>query len=501
MGRANDLFNVYANCKLNDVPSVCNSIIEDYTYTVMEGYPIGIKINGEEIAVSYQDLSDEAKAYIDAIVVKAINIKGGIGPFDLFGNFTGVKKNVNQEEIDRFFGASQSKTEDKPLVKGIQKKTLDVFMEYLNQNTNENEIVVDNNNTGEVITARRPGFNTVIDKADDIEIDQIQDYTLPSDIEVIEVENTQYVVSTGLDTYYFESCTKEEVLESARVDHNLEITSEGELITNYFTHIIYFDGTADSYETISDEELYNICTTQNVIQVIRETSNRILFDAIEINNEVIESERPVIPAFEEPIVEEPIMEEPIEEEYQETTSNNILDESFSIEKSLCNSNVMDITNFIYGNNLLETPQYIDFYDVLDNDIDRYAVGYFAALYNNIKTQAYECINREATNEAVTGFLNVYDQFTNGYSLSFDIDGDIIELTYNDITPKAKILISSMVQPFTMINYNFQLESGKTTSDLLSEILTEQENAIGAINEEGYSNDTSEDEGMTYIIRP
>lgn len=47
-----------------------------------------------------------------------------------------VKKNVNQEEIDRFFGASQSKTEDKPLVKGIQKKTLDVFMEYLNQNTN-----------------------------------------------------------------------------------------------------------------------------------------------------------------------------------------------------------------------------------------------------------------------------------------------------------------------------------------------------------------------------
>ena len=62
--------------------------------------------------------------------------------------------------------------------------------------------------------------------------------------------------------------TKEEVLESARVDHNLEITSEGELITNYFTHIIYFDGTAESYETISDEELYNICTTKNVIQVI-----------------------------------------------------------------------------------------------------------------------------------------------------------------------------------------------------------------------------------------
>lgn len=108
MGRANELFNVYANFKLNDVPSVCNSIIEDYTYTVMEGYPIGIKINGEEITVSYQDLSDEAKAYIDAIVVKAINIKGGIGPFDLFGNFTGDKiidyiNNTYYDNINNFY--------------------------------------------------------------------------------------------------------------------------------------------------------------------------------------------------------------------------------------------------------------------------------------------------------------------------------------------------------------------------------------------------------------
>lgn len=48
----------------------------------------------------------------------------------------GNKKNVNQEEIDKFFGTSSFKTEEKVLVKGIQKKTLNIFMNYLNANVN-----------------------------------------------------------------------------------------------------------------------------------------------------------------------------------------------------------------------------------------------------------------------------------------------------------------------------------------------------------------------------
>lgn len=47
------------------------------------------------------------------------------------------KKNVNQEEIDRFFGTSQIKSEDKILVKGIQKKTLDVIIAYLKKHSGE----------------------------------------------------------------------------------------------------------------------------------------------------------------------------------------------------------------------------------------------------------------------------------------------------------------------------------------------------------------------------
>ena len=112
------------------------------------------------------------------------------------------------------------------------------------------------------------------------------------------------------------------------------------------------------------------------------------------------------------------------------------------------------------------------------------VGYFAALYNNIKTQAYDNDNREATIEAVTGLLNVYDQFTNGYSLSFDDDGDIIELTYDDISPRAKAIIIPMAQALTMIDYDFQLDNGRRVLDVLEETCTEYD--IAMTNLEGRS---------------
>lgn len=161
-----------------------------------------------------------------------------------------------------------------------------------------------------------------------------------------------------------------------------------------------------------------------------------------------------------------------------------LPQEFSAITEKVNTNIFQISDFINGESLPDTPYYVDFSDWLNNDNDRYVVGYFAALYNNIKTQAYDNNNREATIEAVTGLLNVYDQFTNGYSLSFDDDGDIIELTYDDISPRAKAIIIPMAQALTMIDYDFQLDNGRTVLDVLEETCTEYD--IAMTNLEGRS---------------
>lgn len=161
-----------------------------------------------------------------------------------------------------------------------------------------------------------------------------------------------------------------------------------------------------------------------------------------------------------------------------------LPQEFSAITEKVNTNIFQISDFINGESLPDTPYYVDFSDWLNNDNDRYVVGYFAALYNGIKTQAYDNDNREATIEAVAGLLNVYDQFTNGYSLSFDDDGDIIELTYDDISPRAKAIIIPMAQALTMIDYDFQLDNGRTVLDVLEETCTEYD--IAMTNLEGRS---------------
>ena len=157
-----------------------------------------------------------------------------------------------------------------------------------------------------------------------------------------------------------------------------------------------------------------------------------------------------------------------------------LPDEFSAITEKVNTNIFEISDFINGSDLPDSPYYVDFVDWIDNDNDRYVVGFFAALFNGIKEQAYLCNDRESTIEGIVTFLINYDGFTNGKSLQFSDNGNIVELTYDDISPRAKVIIIPMAQALTMIDYDFKLGDNLTTIDILNETCDQYDIAMQAL---------------------